>query len=125
MQAHLLDGVGDVRSGEGEVLKRAGQAPVGRRIGDRGSVVLWELRLSVDSRGAGLAVGHASPLQYVDGVLALMEEETLGPMLGGDAEEEAEERWVATTVGKKKKLALYHIGTLTLTGVGWSINRLE
>jgi hypothetical protein len=47
-----------------------------------------------------------------------MEEETLGPMLGGDAEEEAEERWVATTVGKKKKLALYHIGTLTLTGVG-------
>jgi hypothetical protein len=31
MQAHMLDGVGDVRPGEGEVLERAGQAPVGRR----------------------------------------------------------------------------------------------
>jgi hypothetical protein len=40
MQAHLLDGVGDVRPGEGEVLERAGQTPVGRRIGDRGPVVL-------------------------------------------------------------------------------------
>jgi hypothetical protein len=40
MQAHLLDGVGDVRPGEGEVLERAGQAPVGRRIDDRGPVVL-------------------------------------------------------------------------------------
>jgi hypothetical protein len=28
MQAHLLEGVGDVRPEEGEVLERAGQAPV-------------------------------------------------------------------------------------------------
>jgi hypothetical protein len=90
MQAHLLDGVGDVRPGEGEVLERTGQAPVGRRISDWGPIVLGELRLSVDRRGAGLAVGHASPLQYVDGVLALMEEETLGLALGGDAEEVVE-----------------------------------
>jgi hypothetical protein len=40
MQAHLLDGVGDVRLGEGEVLERSGQAPVGRCIDDRGPVVL-------------------------------------------------------------------------------------
>jgi hypothetical protein len=40
MQAHLLDGVGDVSTGEGEVLERASQAPVGRRIGDWGPVVL-------------------------------------------------------------------------------------
>jgi hypothetical protein len=33
------------------------------------------------------AVGHASPLQDVEGVLALMQEETLGPAFGGDAEE--------------------------------------
>jgi hypothetical protein len=77
MQAHLLDGVGDVGPGESEVLKRAGQAPVGRRVGDRRPVVLRELRLSVDRRGAGLAVRHASPLQDVDGVLVLVEEETL------------------------------------------------
>jgi hypothetical protein len=38
MQAHLLDGIGGVRSAEGEVLERAGQAPVGRRVSDRGSL---------------------------------------------------------------------------------------
>ena len=37
--------------------------------------------------GAGLAVGHASsPLRDVDGVLALVEEETLRPTLGDDAD---------------------------------------
>jgi hypothetical protein len=36
MQAHLLDGVGDVGSEEGEVLEHAGQAPIRCRIGDRG-----------------------------------------------------------------------------------------
>jgi hypothetical protein len=45
-----------------------GQAPVRRCVGDRGPIVLRELRLSVDRGGAGLAVGDASPLQDVDGV---------------------------------------------------------
>jgi hypothetical protein len=62
MQAHLLDDVGDVGPREGEVLEHASQAPVRRRVGDRGPIVLIDLRLSVDKRGAGLAVGHASPL---------------------------------------------------------------
>jgi hypothetical protein len=66
MQAHLLDDVCDVGPEEGEVLERAGQAPVGRRVGDRRPVVLRELRLSVDRRGAGLAVRHASPLQDIE-----------------------------------------------------------
>jgi hypothetical protein len=82
-----LEDVGDVGPGEGQVLERAGQALVGCHVGDRGPVVLRELRLSVDRRGAGLAVEHASPLQDVDGVLALVEEETLRPALGGDVEE--------------------------------------
>jgi hypothetical protein len=34
MQAHLLDGVGDVGPTKGEVLQRAGQAQVRRRVGD-------------------------------------------------------------------------------------------
>jgi hypothetical protein len=87
LQAHLLDGVGDVRPGEGEVLERADEAPIGRRLSDRGPVVPRELRLSVDGCRAGLAVGHASPLQDVDGVLALVEEETLRPKFGGDVKE--------------------------------------
>jgi hypothetical protein len=36
MQSHLLNGVDDVGPGEGEILERAGQAPVRCRVGDRG-----------------------------------------------------------------------------------------
>jgi hypothetical protein len=87
METHLLNGVGNVRPGEGEVLECACQAPVRRRVGDWGAVVFRELRLGVNRRGAGLAVGHSSPLQDVEDVLTLMQEETLGPAFGSDAEE--------------------------------------
>jgi hypothetical protein len=87
MQAHLLDDVGDVGPGESEILERACQALVRRRVGYRGPVILRELRLSVDMHGAVLAVGHASPFQDVDGLLALVKEENLGPTFGGNAEE--------------------------------------
>jgi hypothetical protein len=60
VKAHLLDDVGDVGPGESQVLKSVGEAPVDRRVGDRGAVVLRELHLSVDRRGAGFAIGHAS-----------------------------------------------------------------
>jgi hypothetical protein len=79
--------VGPPLPGEGQVLEGTGQAPVGRRVGNRGPIVLRELRLSVNRRGAGLAIRHASLLQGVDGVLTLVEEETPRPALGGDAEE--------------------------------------
>jgi hypothetical protein len=36
MQTHPLDGIGDVGPEEGEVLERAGEAPVGRCISDIG-----------------------------------------------------------------------------------------
>jgi hypothetical protein len=55
-----------------------------------GAIILRELRLSVDRHGARLAVGHASPLQNVDGIVTLVQEETLGPMFGSDAEEVVE-----------------------------------
>jgi hypothetical protein len=87
VRAHLLDGVGNVRPREGKILEHTSEAPVGCRIGDRWSVVLRELRLSVDKRGAGLAVVQASPLQDVESVLALVEEETMRSSLGGDAKE--------------------------------------
>jgi hypothetical protein len=83
----MLDDVGDVGPGEGEVLERAGEAPVGRHVADRGPVILKELRLSVDGCGAGLAVGHVGLLQDADGVPSLVEEETLRPTLDGDAKE--------------------------------------
>jgi hypothetical protein len=37
VEAHLLDGVGDVVPGEHEVLKCPGSTPVVGRIGDRGA----------------------------------------------------------------------------------------
>lgn len=51
-------------------MKRVDQAPVRRRVGGWGLVVLKELRLSVDRRRVRLVVRHASPLQDVDGVRA-------------------------------------------------------
>jgi hypothetical protein len=86
----LLASLRLIASSNSEVLERAGQAPVRHRVGNRGPVVLKELRLNVDRRGAGLLVGHASPLQDVDGVLALVKEETLEPAFGGCAEEVVE-----------------------------------
>jgi hypothetical protein len=87
MKAHLLNGVGNVGPEEGEVLERACQTPVRRCVGDQGLVVLREFRLSVNRRGAGLTVGHASPLLNVDGILTLVQEETLGPTFDSDAAE--------------------------------------
>jgi hypothetical protein len=62
MKSHMLDHVGDVRSSEGEVMESPDEAPVGRHVVDRGSIVVGDLRLSVNKHGVGLAVGHASPL---------------------------------------------------------------
>jgi hypothetical protein len=73
-----------VWSGKCDVLESAGEAPVGCHVADRGLVVVGELRPSVDRHRVGLAVGHASSLQNVEGVLALVEEEALGPPLHGD-----------------------------------------
>jgi hypothetical protein len=72
VKAQLLDDVGDVGPREGHVLKGVGEAPVGHRVDDRGPVVHRELLLSVDRRGAGLAVKHASPFHDVEGVLTLV-----------------------------------------------------
>jgi hypothetical protein len=36
MEAHLLDRVGNIRPGEGEVLESPSQAVVGSRVADRG-----------------------------------------------------------------------------------------
>jgi hypothetical protein len=81
VKAHLLDGVGDIGPREGQVLKSADEAPVGRHIEDWGPIILRELRLSVDRHAR-----HASSLdEDVEGVLTLVEEETLRLPLGCDA----------------------------------------
>jgi hypothetical protein len=83
VEAHLLDGVGDVGPGEDEVLHGPSKALVADRIGDRGPRS-GDLALRVHWGRAGLALGHASALEEVDGVLSLVKEHALGPALDSD-----------------------------------------
>jgi hypothetical protein len=83
VEAHLLDGIGDVRSSEDEVLQCPGKAPVAGRIGYRGTDD-GDLALRVHRGHAGLALGHASALEEVDSVLPLVKEHALGTTLDGD-----------------------------------------
>src|SRR6185369_4429902 len=87
METDLLNRVGEVRPGEGEVLQRAGQTPVGRRISHRITQISRQLRLSVDRSEAGLAISHPSPLQDIKCVLPLVKEKTRRARLNSDAQE--------------------------------------
>jgi hypothetical protein len=72
VKAHLLDYVGDVKSGESEVLEISDQASIGNWVADRSTHVGGDLGLGVHRRGAGLAVAHASVLNDIPSVLALV-----------------------------------------------------
>jgi hypothetical protein len=89
LEAHLLDGVGDVGPGEDEVLKGPGNTTVAGWIGDRGAGG-GEFALRIHRGRAGLAVSHASAFKDVDGVLPLVEEQALGTTLDGDPQEVVE-----------------------------------
>jgi hypothetical protein len=77
VEAHLVDRIGDVRHGEGEIMESLDQAAVGSRVADRGPHVGGDLSLSVDWRGAGLAVAHASAPKDVPSILSLVKEEVI------------------------------------------------
>src|SRR6185312_5007740 len=90
METDLLDSLGEVRPGEGEVLQSAGQTPVGSRISHRITQISRQLRLSVDRSGAGLAISHPSPLQNIECVLPLVKEKIRWARLNSDAQEVVE-----------------------------------
>jgi hypothetical protein len=81
VEAHLLDRVGNVGPGEGEVLESSSQAVIGSRVADGGLHIGGDIGLSVNRCGAGLAVTHASTLKDVLSILALVEEEVIRPLL--------------------------------------------
>src|SRR6185312_11672884 len=91
METDLLNSVGEVRPGEGEVLQSASQTPVGSRISHRITQISRQLRLSVDRSGAGLAISHPSPLQDIKCVLTLVKEKTRRVRLNSDAQEVVEQ----------------------------------
>jgi hypothetical protein len=76
VEAHLLYHV-DIGSSEGEVLEGPDQATVGGQVADGGAGVEGDVGLSVDRRGAGLAVAHPSTLKDIPSVMALVEEEAI------------------------------------------------
>jgi hypothetical protein len=84
IEAHLLDDVGDVGASEDEVLQGPGETPIAGRISYRRAIIGGDLALSVHRSRVGLTISHASALEVIDGVLALVEEQALGPVLGGD-----------------------------------------
>ena len=69
METDLLNSIGEVRPGEGEVLQSTSQTPVGNRISHRITQISGQLRLIVDRSGAGLAISHPSPLQDIECLL--------------------------------------------------------
>ena len=71
METDLLNSVGEIRPGEGEVLQDTGQTPVG-------------------SSEAGLAISHPSPVQNIEGILPLVKEEARRARLNSDAKEVVE-----------------------------------
>jgi hypothetical protein len=90
VEAHLLDRVGNLGPGEGEVLESPIQAAVGNQVADGGPHVGGDLGLSVDQCGAGLAAAHASMLKDIPSILALVEEEVVGLLLYWDTKEVVE-----------------------------------
>jgi hypothetical protein len=83
VQAHLLDDVCDVGPGDTRARRSGSGRTSCQQLGARRPQRASPKCQHVSSR----AIEHASPLQDVNGVPALVQEETLRPTLGGDAME--------------------------------------
>ena len=90
METYLLNSVGEVRPGEGEVLQGPSKTPLGSRISHESTQISRQLCLSVDRSGAGLAISHSSPLQNIKCVMPLVKEKTRQARLNSDAKEVVE-----------------------------------
>src|SRR6185312_14323764 len=66
VKTDLLNGICEIRPGEGEVLQGTGEAPVASRIGHGINQISRQLRLSIGRSGAWVAISHPSPLQNVE-----------------------------------------------------------
>jgi hypothetical protein len=74
VKAHLLNGIREVRPGEGEVLQSTGQTPKGSGICHRVARIGRQLRLSINRSSAGLAICHPRPLEDIESILSLVQE---------------------------------------------------
>ena len=70
VQANLLNGISDIRPGEGEILQGTGETPEVRGILNRWTISR-QLGVGVHRSRARLALGHTRTVQDVDHVLPL------------------------------------------------------
>lgn len=79
MKADLLDSIGDVRAGEGQVLKGASQTPGVRSICSREEITFTsgQLGVGVNRCLTGLAVSHSCTVQDLYHELVLREQHTI------------------------------------------------
>jgi hypothetical protein len=87
MKAHLLDSIDDVEMGEDKVLQCSDKTLITGRISHRRAGVGGDLALSVHQSRAGITISHASSLEDVNSVLALVEEQALGLTLNSDPQD--------------------------------------
>jgi hypothetical protein len=78
VKAYLLNGVGDVRTCEGEILKCTSQAAILRTIWKQVTITCGELSLSVDRGRGRVTLSHTSTLQNISSVLLLGQEQPRG-----------------------------------------------
>jgi hypothetical protein len=86
-ETDLLNGMGEIRSGEGEVLESSSQAAVFGRIRDAGAVSAGKFGFGVEWGSNGVAVQHVGALQQFERILLLREEETGGGPMHIDPQE--------------------------------------
>ena len=71
VKTYMLNGIGEIRPSEVQVLQGTGKAPVGSRISHRITQISRQLRLSVNRSGAWFAISHPNPLQNIKCILPL------------------------------------------------------
>ena len=88
MQTDLLNSTGNIRPGEGQVLKCSSKAAISCWISNRRTSISRNFGTSVNWGGARIAVAHAMAAKDVQSVLSLGEEQGVLVTLNGNTEEE-------------------------------------
>jgi hypothetical protein len=70
-QAYLLDCIGDIGTGECQVLESTSQAAIQRGIVKWNTIVGRQFGACIDRGGNGIAVEHFGTVKYLESVLLL------------------------------------------------------
>jgi hypothetical protein len=87
MEADLVDNVGEIWTGESEVVQGSSKTPISSRINHRITQSSRQLRLSVNRSGVRLAISHPCTLQDIQRILTLVKKKTSLTVLNSHAQE--------------------------------------